>query len=119
MEEIREQRKNPRFQLQQRTLARISTMPDRLFHIVDICSEGLAFRYLGDNELNELSGELDIVFADHFTLGKLPVEAISDCAIDYGFIPMRRRSLRFADLTPWQKAELELFLMKCMSNELH
>ncbi len=118
MEQVREQRKNRRFRTRERTLARISTVPDALFHIVDISSGGLAFRYLGQNELDDLPGELDILFSDKFTLGKLPVEAISDCAISYGYIPMRRRSLHFTELTPWQKAELKHFLMKCTSSEL-
>ena len=113
MEQIRQQRKDKRYQTQGRTLARISTAPDHLFHIVDISCGGLAFRYLGDSELDDLPGELEILFDDKFTLGKLPVQPVSDCAIDYGYIPMRRRSMKFTELTPWQRAELDHFLMNC------
>lgn len=111
MEPYRQQRKDKRYKTQGRTLARISTAPEVLFHIVDISCGGFAFRYLGNDELEARSGELEIVFDDKFTLGKLPVQPVSDCAIDFGYIPMRRRSMRFTDLTPWQKAELDHFLM--------
>jgi hypothetical protein len=110
MDQIRQRRKDLRYRPQERTLARISTAPDILFHIVDISCGGLAFRYLGDSELNDLPAELDILFDDKFTLGKLPVQPVSDCSIDCGYIPMRRRSMRFTELTPWQKAELDHFL---------
>ena len=111
MEQHRQQRKDKRYKTQGRTLARISTAPDYLFHIVDISCGGFAFRYLGDNELENVPAELEILIDDKFTLGKLPVQPVSDRPIDYGYIPMRRRSMRFAELTSWQKAELDHFLM--------
>ncbi|MEJ2199986.1 MAG: hypothetical protein P8X63_03075 [Desulfuromonadaceae bacterium] len=107
MEQIREQRKAKRFLAQDRTLVRVSSSPGILFHIIDIGSGGLAFRYLGEDELDGLPSELDIVYGDKFTLGRLPVVPVNDCAIEYGYLPMRRKSLRFGDLTPWQQAELD------------
>ncbi len=117
VERVREQRKEKRFRTKSRTLARVSVAPDLLFHIVDISRGGLAFRYLGDTELSDRLGEVDILFDDKFTLGKLAVHPVSDSPIEYGYIPMRRRSVRFAELTPWQKAELDHFLMNCTAPE--
>lgn len=110
MEQIHEKRKAKRFLAQDRTLARVSDSPGILFHIIDISSGGLAFRYLGENLSAEFPTELDILFGEKFALGKFPVEPVADSAIDYGYLPMRRKSLRFGELTPWQKAELDHFL---------
>ncbi|WP_432823719.1 PilZ domain-containing protein [Trichloromonas sp.] len=113
MDQVREQRKDRRYQTRQRTLARLSTAPDVLFHVIDISCGGLAFRYLGDHKLNEHPGELDIHFGDNCTLSNLPVTSVSDAAIEYGYIPMRRRGLQFTDLSPGRKAELDHFLANC------
>jgi hypothetical protein len=110
MEQFSVQRKTKRYLAQDRTLARMNTSPEVLFHIIDISSGGLAFRYLGDDELESFPTEIDILYDEKFTLTELPVQPVADCVIEYGYLPMRRKCFRFGSLTPWQKAELEHFL---------
>jgi len=117
-EQVRVQRKDRRFLVHDRTLAQVGLAPGVLFHIIDISRGGLAFRYLGDHELAMNPTELDIIRDEQFALSKIPVKPVSDCPLAYGYIPMRRRSVQFGELTPWQKAELEHFLQNCVGTEI-
>lgn len=117
-EQVRKQRKDRRFLARERTLAQVSSAPDILFHVIDISQGGLAFRYLGDQELAMIPAEVDILQDERFALTKIPVHPVSDCAISFGFIPMRRRSVQFGELTPWQKAELSHFILNCTETEI-
>jgi len=113
MEQMRTPRKHRRFQTHGRALARITSSPGVLFHVIDISVGGLAFRYLGDNELDELPDELDLFYGERLALGKIPVRPVSDCPLEYGYIPMRRRGLQFGELTPAQKIGLDNFIVNC------
>ena len=113
MQESPERRRDPRITIPGRSLVRIRSMenPLEFFHLIDISRGGLAFRYLGDSELSVPVLELDILCSGDETasLKSLPVQAVCDSPLQNGFIPMRRRSLKFAPLTPEKKAEVEAF----------
>ncbi len=108
-----ERRQEERLKPPGRTLVRLDGVADSLFHIVDISTGGCAFRYLGSDKLEKDAGTVDIVCGDEVSLIQIPFQAVSDCEIDYGFIPMRRRGVRFDALTESQKADIEQLLLQC------
>lgn len=108
-----ERRQAERLRPRGRTLVRIDGILDSFFHIVDISSSGLAFRYLGSDKLDQEAGVVDIVHGDEITLRQIPFRAVSDCEIDYGLIPMRRRGVRFGELTESQKNDIDKLLSRC------
>ena len=111
MEQVRVARKYRRFLTHGRALARVRSTPETMFHVIDISVGGLAFRYLGDGELGGSADEIDLFHDESLALGGIPVRAVSDCPLDYGFIPMRRRGLSFGDLTPEQRFALDAFIV--------
>jgi hypothetical protein len=111
MEQVRVARKYRRFLTHGRVLARVRSTPETMFHVIDISVGGLAFRYLGDGELGGSADEIDLFHDESLALRGIPVRAVSDCPLDYGFIPMRRRSLSFGDLTPEQRFALDAFIV--------
>jgi len=111
MEQVRTARRHRRFLTHGRALARVRSAPETMFHVIDISAGGLAFRYLGDGELTEAADELDLFHDESLALGRVPVQAVSDCPLDYGFLPMRRRGLCFGELTPEQRVALDAFIV--------
>lgn len=111
MELVRTTRRYRRFSTHGRALARVRSAPETMFHVIDISVGGLAFRYLGDGELGGDADELDLYHGDSLALRGLPVRAVSDCSLDYGFIPMRRRGLSFGELTSEQRLALDAFIV--------
>lgn len=111
MELVRTTRRYRRFSTHGRALARVRSAPETMFHVIDISVGGLAFRYLGDGELGGSADEIDLFHDETLALRGIPVQAVSDCPLDYGFIPMRRRGLSFGELTPEQRFALDAFIV--------
>lgn len=81
------------------------------FHIIDISTHGLAFRYVGLEKWFTDPVEIDIVY-DNFCLKNLMVQTVSDLQISNGFIQTRRHSVVFGKLSASQAAKLEQFILK-------
>jgi len=107
-----ERRKAKRYQVKTGIFAIINKSSGQ---IIDISLNGLAFRYIADEEKKNGSSELNIfVMEDSFLLEKVPFKVVSDQDLDNKFnfspIVMKRRSVQFKDLTPHQKTQLKDFI---------
>jgi len=83
--------------------------------LIDISSNGLAFKYLADKGSSVGLSELDIFLADHpFYLGRLPVKTVGDNnmsdVISFSAKTWRRRGVKFGVLTDRQRSRLEYFV---------
>ena len=110
-----ERRKLKRFQVQDGAFAVVRPEFTRLGQIINISYEGLAFQYaVTAHQENGASG-LDIFLTgDGFYLEDMSFETISDRRVtrksSKGFLPLRRCSVRFKNLTNTQIARLEYFI---------
>ena len=118
-----ERRKLKRFQVQNGAFAVVRPEFTRLGQIINISYEGLAFQYaLTTNQENGAS-ELDIFLTgDGFYLENMSFETVSDRRAtrksSKGFLPLRRCSVRFKDLTGTQIAQLEYFIQNYAVGEV-
>jgi hypothetical protein len=112
--EIAERRTHKRFPAKERAL--VSLRSDAygmlLYHLIEISNGGLSFRYLREDVLINGSSELSIVIEDNYYMTEIPVETVSDSPLVNSYIPFRRRGLRFGELSPMQKSQLNDFIMK-------
>lgn len=82
--------------------------------LTDLSMDGLAFRYIGGNESSD--GSYIVVFMSDgsFYLDHLPFRMISDVEDieeeSFSYMTMRRCSVRFGELTPYQKTQLGYFI---------
>lgn len=81
------------------------------FHIIDISTNGLAFRYVGVEKWFDDPVEIDIVHND-FSLKNLMVQTVSDLQVSNGFMKTRRHSVTFRKLSPIQLQQLEQFIQQ-------
>ena len=114
----KERRKHKRFRANDGAFAvlrRPWPHPTTLGRIEDINMYGLAFDYTAGEEPPHKSAELEILWNDcSFRLKQVPSKTISDsetatrgCSSS---LEMRRRSMQFRKLTPYQKSKLEYFI---------
>jgi len=118
-----ERRRHKRFQLKTKTFAAFLG-PDsnrKIGEIINMSTGGMAFRYLNYEKQpygiisSDKPVELDIFWdGDGYSMGKVPVKTISDSVISkmspLSFIAMRRCRMKFTELTPYQKMQLEHFI---------
>ena len=110
---VAESRVHKRFPAKERALVSIGTeFDDMLYHLIEISNGGLSFRYLGEDVLTKGIAELSILLEDNSCVDSLPVEIVSDTLLVNGYIPVRRRSVRFGELSPIQKTQLIDFIKK-------
>lgn len=117
MTKVSEKRRDKRYQVEGRVLARAGSLPHGLFHIIDISQNGLAFRYLGNDELPAPVRRIDLVYEENLVLAQVPVQPVSDCSLACGYIPMRRHGLKFGELTEELKGALRQFIRSCFERE--
>jgi hypothetical protein len=90
--------------------------------IIDLGSDGLAFRYPSAEKSPDELLELDILFAKgSFYLGKVPVRRISDEVASerpFDTVPMRRSGVQFGQLTKHQRTRLEYFIQNYNEGEV-
>jgi len=90
--------------------------------IIDISTNGLAFRCPLAKRPSEGLFELDILFArGSFYVGKLPVRIVSHVVAPkrpFDAIPMRRCGLQFGELTRHQKSQVEYFVQNFSVSEV-
>jgi hypothetical protein len=122
MEEHGERRNYRRFEVPPSTFAVFGPYFTLRAQIVDLSSDGLAFRYPSAEKPAEELLELDILFArGSFYLGKVPVRLISDAVAKerpFDTVPMRRSGVQFGDLTRHQTARLEYFIQNYNEGEV-
>ena len=111
--EIAERRTHKRFLAKERALVYIkSGSYGMLYHLIEISNGGLSFRSLGEDVLINGSSELSIVIEDNFYITEIPVKTVSDTLLIKGYIPLRRRGVRFGQLSSMQKSQLTDFIKK-------
>jgi hypothetical protein len=105
-----ERRKHKRFEIRGGAYVAVGPNFDQVGPLIDISMGGLSFRYMAsEKQPNGLS--LDIFSADRdFYFGYVPFKEVSDLPTGEGPSSspvMRRSSVRFEDLTHYQRAQLE------------
>ncbi len=112
---LAERRKRKRFQVHVGAFAVIRPEFTKLGQIIDISHEGLSFQYPVAASQSNGASELDVFLAgDGFFLEKMPFKTVSDRRLarksSKAFLPLRRCSVQFKDLTGIQIARLEYFI---------
>jgi hypothetical protein len=106
----RERRKSKRFRLPRGSFAGLGPYFGRVGGILDLSMDGLAFSYIGVEEPIGPS-YLDVFLIDHdFYLRRVLFETVSDIplALDgVNDMTLRRRGVRFVELKPRQRSQLE------------
>jgi len=109
-------RKSPRFRAKEGSYAAIDSKHNLIGLVKDINKCGLAFQYVGN--VKELTGKLTMhIFRDHkeFYLKNVPFKTIADFYVEskspFSSIILRQCSGKFVDLTDYQRAQLDHFLL--------
>src|SRR6056297_1072841 len=104
-------RQHQRFKAKDRALVLVNNGPESLpFHIIDISEGGLSFRYLG-HKLKRSEVKSVSLFHNHDLVVKdLPIKSISDHRLRDNLVPVRRGSVRFAELEDDKLSKLEHFI---------
>lgn len=104
-------RQHQRFKAKDRALALLNNGPESLpFHIMDISEGGLSFRYLGP-KLKRSEVKCVSLYHNHDLVVKdLPIQAVSDFRLRDNLVPVRRGSVRFAELENDKLSRLERFI---------
>ena len=104
-------RKYQRFNAQERALVFLPLDPQNLpYHIIDICQNGLSFRYLGKKIKTSKIPPINLYYEEELIVGNLPVKEVSDYQLSDGIVPVRRKSLRFGSLSIEQQNRLSFFM---------
>jgi hypothetical protein len=100
-----------RFKAIDRALILIDQGPESLpYHIMDISEGGLSFRYLGQ-KLRRAEVKKISLYHDHeLIVEDLPIRSISDYRLRDNLVPVRRGSVRFAQLDESKLHKLETFI---------
>jgi len=110
--EVAERRIHWRFQAKERTLVYLgSASYGMLYHLIEISNGGLSFRYFGEDRLINGLSELSLVIENKFYATGIPIGTVSDTPLVNGYIPFRRRGVRFDELSPRHKSQLFDFIM--------
>jgi PilZ domain len=110
-----ENRKHPRFRTQNNCYAALSGDFTKVGKICDICTEGIAFKYLAWDIREEEFSRVDIFLVKSgFHLFKLPCRIVYNApeeSFGKGFLAkMYRCGLEFMELTKSQAEQLKLFM---------
>jgi hypothetical protein len=108
-----------RFKAQERSLVHLPLDSQALpYHIIDICEGGLSFRYLGKKIKTSKIPPINLYYEYELIVGDLPVKEVSDHRLRDGFVPVRRRSLRFGSLSIEQHNKLSTFIERFTKRQL-
>ena len=112
-----EQRKQDRFKVKEGAFAVLMSDPPILAQIKEISKGGLTVHYFDKGEKSDKVSELDIFLSDRdFHLRSVPFITTSnfDITIDLSdsSLSMKRHGLKFGELTPYQKTQLDHLLQK-------
>ncbi len=82
------------------------------YNIADIGEGGLSFTYIGTDTLFLSGNQVDIYIDEELQIDRIPVELVSDQRLVGFFVPKRRCSLRFGQLTESQRRKLKMFIQQ-------
>lgn len=109
-----ERRKMRRFLADGGCLISFGQNPIKLWQVIDIHKEGLAFRYIGGAEDTQSASRLDILTRDtSLCIEKIPFQVVSDLQMPGPRprrYPLKRCSVRFIDITDEQTGLLETLI---------
>ena len=109
-----ERRRHSRLPGKGGALVSLGSGEEKLWHIIDICECGLAFRYLGQLEDPQRFSELVLLSKDAaFCLEKVPFTVITDLEMGGRFLSrytFRRCGVQFGALTKDQSSHLQHFI---------
>ena len=112
-----EQRQHQRFKARDGAFVAPRSDEIKYWQIIDICRDGLAFRYVSTTEVMNSFTEVDLLTRDTlFRLEKIRVQCVSDTEISneppLRGLKIRRLGVQFENLTDDQKSELKVFIRK-------
>ncbi len=101
----------------------IKSNPPRMGQIIEAGRDGLSFSYIENDEKLPITSEMDILFAEKdFHLSRLPFKSVEDTAMvqkkPFGTHPMKRMTIRFGKLTPYQKRRINHLLENFTTGEV-
>ena len=100
-----------RFKAIDRALILIDQGPESLpYHIMDISEGGLSFRYLGQKLRRSEVKKISLYHDHELIVEDLPIRSISDYRLRDNLVPVRRGSVRFAQLDEAKLHKLETFI---------
>jgi len=108
---MQERRLYPRVIAPQRAL--VAVAGDNLglpYNMTDISEGGLSFMYLGRNPLSFTDSLVDLYLNEKLQISRLPVMVVGDRELEGYYIPKRRCSLSFGQLTDIQRLALRSFI---------
>ncbi len=104
-------RQHQRFKAMDRALVLVDQGPESLpYHIMDISEGGLSFRYLGQKLRRSDIKKISLYHDYELIVDDLPIRTISDHRLRDNLVPVRRGSVRFADLDEAKLSKLEQFI---------
>jgi len=105
------ERTTERFKAVKRTLVWCHQDAEALpYHLIDICTEGLSFRYLGAQLASEVFIKISLYHEKTLIVDSIPVEVVSDFLLEDNLAPVRRASLHFKSLSDNQYQSLQYFI---------
>ena len=115
--EKKERRTSERLQVHKGIFAFLGGGQTVLGEVINIGKGGLCVRYAGNNERTSAKSRLQVLTAEgDFTSDKFPIKTVWDSTIPLRFsfatLPIRRCGIRFGDLTPGQRADLNQLIGK-------
>ncbi|MBN1958848.1 MAG: PilZ domain-containing protein [Desulfuromonadales bacterium] len=104
-------RQYQRFKAMDRALVLVDHGPESLpYHIVDISEGGLSFRYLGQKLKRSDVKKVSLYHDYELIVDDIPIKSISDYRLRDNLIPVRRGSVRFAEMEDEKLSKLEKFI---------
>ena len=121
-----ERRKNKRYKAVEGAYAAISPNSHKLGQIIDISMGGLAFKYIDtssdDIQDKRLPDETIFLSSMGYYVGDLPFKTISDYEVtnapSFSSMKVRKRHVRFADLSFKQLFDLDYYLRNNVSEQM-
>ncbi len=101
----------------------IKSDPPRMGQIIDAGRDGLSFSYIENGKRLPRTSEMDILFAEkEFHLSRLPFEPIDETVEDekrpFSTHSMKRMTVQFGELTPFQQRQIDHLLEHFTTGEV-
>jgi hypothetical protein len=80
------------------------------YHLLDISSEGLSFRYRGEKIIPESISKISLYHETLMVVEEIQVQVVSDLLLDDCLVPVRRASILFKDMSAEQRLKLQSFI---------
>lgn len=121
-----ERRRNKRYKAMEGAYAAISPNSHKLGQIIDISMGGLSFKYIdtsGDDETPQMPMDETVFLSSMgYYVGDLPFEVIADYEVtnapSFSSMKVRKRHVRFKDLSFKQLFDLDYYLRNNVSEQV-